>query len=67
VSTHNAQNWTASIVVGIEPKSAQNGGSGLGSGTGGDHRARRPDRLSDRCRGASLLIPAPGFTAQLAD
>jgi hypothetical protein len=26
VDAHNAQNWTASIVIGIEPKSAQNGG-----------------------------------------
>jgi hypothetical protein len=42
-----------------------NGGSGLGSGTGGDHRARRPTRLLDRCRGASLLMPALGFTAKL--
>jgi hypothetical protein len=43
-----------------------NGGSGLESGTG-DHRAHRPDRLLDRCRGASLLLPALGFTAKLAD
>jgi hypothetical protein len=27
VGAQNAQNWTASIVIGIEPKSAQNGGS----------------------------------------
>jgi hypothetical protein len=26
VDAHNAQNWTASIVIGIEPKSGQNGG-----------------------------------------
>jgi hypothetical protein len=24
VDAHNAQNWTASIVIGIEPKSGQN-------------------------------------------
>jgi hypothetical protein len=27
VGAQNAQNWTASIVIGIEPKSTQNGGS----------------------------------------
>jgi hypothetical protein len=27
VDAHNAQNWTASIVIGIEPKSGQNGGA----------------------------------------
>jgi hypothetical protein len=27
VGAQNAQNWTADIVIGIEPKSAQNGGS----------------------------------------
>jgi hypothetical protein len=27
VGAQNAQNWTASIVIGIKPKSAQNGGS----------------------------------------
>jgi len=27
VGAQNAQNWTASIVIGIEPKSAQNGGT----------------------------------------
>jgi hypothetical protein len=26
VGAQNAQNWTASIVIGIEPKPAQNGG-----------------------------------------
>lgn len=50
-----------------QPPGTGAGGSGLGPGTGGDHRARRPDRLSDRCRGTSLLMPAPGFTAKLAD
>jgi hypothetical protein len=27
VDAQNAQNWTASIVIGSEPKSAQSGGS----------------------------------------
>jgi hypothetical protein len=26
MDAHNAQNWAASIVIGIEPKSGQNGG-----------------------------------------
>jgi hypothetical protein len=26
MDAHNAQNWTGSIVIGIEPKSGQNGG-----------------------------------------
>jgi hypothetical protein len=30
VGAQNAQNWTASIVIGIEPKPAQNGGSARG-------------------------------------
>ena len=30
MGAHNARNWTASIVIGIELKSVQNGGLGLG-------------------------------------
>src|SRR5262249_35135790 len=51
VGAHNARNWTASIVIGIELKSVQNGGLGLGLPPGGDLGARGPDRLSARCRG----------------
>jgi hypothetical protein len=30
VDAQNARIWTASVVIGIEPKSAQNGGSARG-------------------------------------
>jgi len=30
VGAQNAQNWTAGIVIGIEPKSAHNGGTARG-------------------------------------
>jgi hypothetical protein len=29
VGAQNAQNWTASIMIGLEPKSARNGGYSL--------------------------------------
>jgi hypothetical protein len=37
VGAQNVHNWTASIVIGIEPKSAQTGGT-----------ARHPEILSDQ-------------------
>jgi hypothetical protein len=37
VDAQNAHIWTASVVIGIEPKSTQNGGYSFVTGTNGDH------------------------------